>query len=284
MHPLSSSYPPTFYLEESFTLPPYNPTDQNFFHAYCSSNADTYLDEPLLLDWAHYQSSNWDFYQPKYAQDFNNVPDTEYPYCSSVQPLQPPLPVPAPSHHTLSPLPAFEPSFDPYLPNPCPDSQALSYCEALSHNLAFLPNPDQPIPYDCDLDTILNYPEYFPQLFTNAENCEEFYVPRPQPANPVVVSDVINPLDATHFFPSERPVQVQRQKPAARKSRSNATPTATPSEPYVRLSLAYLALFIDASFAQRGPFEAREEQALRRMSRALCSLYTPPHRFQVTIA
>jgi hypothetical protein len=99
-----------------------------------------------------------------------------------------------------------------------------------------------------------------------------------------VVSDVINPLDATHFFPSERPVQVQRQKPAARKSRSNATPTATPSEPYVRLSLAYLALFIDASFAQRGPFEAREEQALRRMSRALCSLYTPPHRFQVTIA
>ncbi|KAJ7837542.1 hypothetical protein B0H14DRAFT_3460074 [Mycena olivaceomarginata] len=213
MHPLSSSYPPTFYLEESFTLPPYNPTDQNFFHAYYSSNADTYLDEPLLLDWAHYQSSNWDFYQPKYAQDFNNVPDTEYPYCSSVQPLQPPLPVPAPS---LFPLPAFEPSFDPYLPNPCPDSQALSYCEALSHNLAFLPNPDQPIPYDCDLDTILNCPEYFPQLFTNAENCEEFYVPRPQPANPAV-----------------RPVQVQRQKPAARKSGSNATPTATPSEPEV---------------------------------------------------
>ncbi|KAJ6575188.1 hypothetical protein B0H19DRAFT_631219 [Mycena capillaripes] len=213
-------YPPYPPEDSSFTIhPPYNPTDLNFFDsfAYYPSDAVVYLGDPLPSDWAHYQSTN--------VQDFN-ITEAEYPYVSSMHyPLHtsfppeqfvPLFPDPRADNHTLPT------QFVPFFPDPSPDNQAVP-----EPFIPLFPDPSAAMPYSldqpptaCDLNTILNFPDRFPEFFAQPEYCEEFYAPQP---TAIVASDVIELSEST----ARPPPPVKRSK--AQKSRAAPRIRARPA-------------------------------------------------------
>ncbi|KAF7339412.1 hypothetical protein MSAN_02155200 [Mycena sanguinolenta] len=177
MDPFNPSYAPT--LQEPFTLnPPYNPTDDNFFNdTYYSSDADT-----NMCIGAYMHALDWPHYQPMYAEDFNDVVDFECRYPLSAQfpelPLNPPFDLPATDDHAPFLFPA---QFDPLLLDH--SNQVFPHCEAQSH--AFFQNHDR--------TDFQNVPEYFPEFFTDAEYCKEFFVPELSPTATNTFDEVDSP-------------------------------------------------------------------------------------------
>ncbi|KAJ7254043.1 hypothetical protein B0H12DRAFT_1115685 [Mycena haematopus] len=216
MYPLSSyDYAPT--LQEPFTLhPPYNSTDENLFSdTYYSSDADMSLGAHAL-EWAHYQAT--------YAQGLNDVIDTQYPCLSSLKYPELPLDglsdVPATPDHAPFLFPA---QFESLLPDP--SNQVLPHFEeTLSHSPApaCFHNPDQLTP--ADVNAILNFPEYFPEFFTNTEHCKEFSVHQPLSATDTV--DAVDPSEGAASSPPlprvPTPVRVDRR--TVRRSKPDRIP------------------------------------------------------------
>ncbi|KAF8216160.1 hypothetical protein K438DRAFT_629168 [Mycena galopus ATCC 62051] len=214
---------PTPILQEPFTLdPPFNPTGQNFFDdTYFSSNADdTHPGYHLPLDWAHYQ--------PTHAQDLIDVPDTYDTYLSSEHypeslvhaPLVGPDYTYLSSEHfpeSLIHAPLDVAAHTPFLPPAQSDPYSnpdLPYCEAPFHNpdVPSLQNPDQLT--SVDVNSILNFPEYFPEFFSGTR-CRE------EPAA------MIDPSDGTTPFPPPQPSPApapQGKRRAARRTKPDRTP------------------------------------------------------------
>ncbi|KAK7064169.1 hypothetical protein R3P38DRAFT_3165182 [Favolaschia claudopus] len=212
--------------QEMFTLPflP-NPNDQflseNFAYNSNASDGFFHLDGNAPL--------SWDPYLPTYEQ----VTDAVYPYFpSSIQPeFTASFPVPALPHN---------PDRDPHLLDLYSNHSTSYHCETLPHDpVSFSPAEQLPLTaYD---HSILNFPRFFPETFTN--NVSEIrHAAHPAP-------DAIDPsalVIPTSSLQSAVPVQVQsRTATRSRPRRKSSNPGELSSHHVKRLYVECLEHYVE---------------------------------------